>query len=65
MFKAVECGDPPEVALSSWKANATNYTSVSTYTCDEGYWMQNGAGIKTCSCNGTWTGTNIMCTGKN
>lgn len=62
----VDCGQPASaggtVLLS---ATATTYSSVATFTCDEGFMWRSGDNSSVCGADGLWTPASIKCEGKN
>ena len=58
----VNCGDPGVIRIGSRNfSSGTEFASVVTYTCPDGYQLT-GAQTRTCQSNGRWSSTLPMCT---
>ncbi|CAH1257244.1 CSMD3 [Branchiostoma lanceolatum] len=57
------CPEPPVVANASWSGCQAPYELVTlcTYTCDDGFIIDGGDEVKTCSAGLIWAGMDLIC----
>ncbi|XP_075136519.1 sushi domain-containing protein 1 [Leptodactylus fuscus] len=60
--QAVDCGQPPVLPNTELVLfGATTFASQVTYKCISGF-IEHGNNTSICTANGTWEGTNLVCT---
>ncbi|XP_074648406.1 complement factor H-like [Tubulanus polymorphus] len=58
----VDCGKPMSVEFAMFSSPSTRHPAVITYTCQNGYKLENGTSNKiTCTTNGRWEGAKPVC----
>jgi hypothetical protein len=63
IFKAVSCGEPPELPNTQVSFNSTSFGGKAVYQCDKGFVSDNDYMHLECSSNGQWSETLPKCTG--
>ena len=62
LIAAVTCSSDPGTPINGqYNLSSTTYSSVVTYTCDDGYTLQ-GSNSRTCLDSGLWSGSVPQCT---
>lgn len=65
VFIVVDCGTLfPPMNGNIVFFSGTIFQSNATYTCNEGYELTSNDSVRTCSANGTWSGSDVTCTCK-
>ncbi|XP_071097022.1 sushi, von Willebrand factor type A, EGF and pentraxin domain-containing protein 1-like [Haliotis cracherodii] len=57
--KKTDCGKPP--AITHATVAKTPFSSIATYTCNQGYIKRSGSTTIACQANGKWAASNLRC----
>ncbi|XP_053378181.1 complement receptor type 1-like isoform X2 [Mercenaria mercenaria] len=58
----ITCGMLSNPANSNVSQTGTTYLETATYVCNTGYEQTGGSSIRTCQADGTWSGSELVCT---